>query len=100
MFENDNFFIQVLKSGANDLAMGSEGLTYDDIKSEMQSSGYRIDIFEEHQKIWQVIREAFIYPDGIGEKRKYYLSLDSFFNFLDYIELNDSKNPQNRHLNY
>lgn len=94
MPNDDDFLIQVLKYGANDLSMGGEGLTYDDLKSEMQAFGYSIETFEEHERIWQIIREAFVYPEGMGGCRKYYLSLDAFFNFLDYVEVNELENHQ------
>lgn len=94
MFKDDDFFIQVVKYGANDFLTGGKGLTYDDLKSKMQAFGYRVETLEEHEKIWQVIREAFVYPEGMGGCRKYYLSLDYFFSFLDYVELNELENYQ------
>ena len=94
MSNDDDFLIQVLAYGANDLSMGGEGLTYDDIKSGMQAFGYSIETFEEHERIWQIIREAFVYPEGIGSGRKYYLSLEFYFYFLDYMEINELDNNQ------
>jgi hypothetical protein len=92
MFEKDDFIFQLLKYGANDLSVGINGLTYNELKSNLQDLGYKIETMEEHQKIWQVIRESFVYPEGIGGNKKYYLSLDSFFNLLDYLELNELEN--------
>ncbi|MDH5481118.1 MAG: hypothetical protein OEX11_10200 [Nitrosomonas sp.] len=89
--EKDDFMIQLLKYGANDLLMGGEGLTYDDLKTNLQIVGYQINTVEEHHKIWQVIRHAFVCPEGIGGDKTYYLSLESFFYLLDYIEGNKSK---------
>lgn len=94
MPNDDDFLIQVLTCGAIDLSMGGRGLTYDDLKAEMQAYGYSIETFEEHERIWQIIREAFVYPEGIGGCRKYYLSLESYFNFLDYVEVNELDNRQ------
>lgn len=94
MSNDDELLIQVLAYGANDLSMGGEGLTYDDIKSGMQSFGYSIETFEEHEIIWQFIREYFIYPDGIGGSRKYFLSLESYFYFIDYMETNELEDHQ------
>lgn len=94
MSNDDDFLIQVLAYGANDLSMGGKGLTYDDIKSGMQAFGYSIETFEEHERIWQIIREAFVYPEGIGGRRKYYLSLESYFYFLDYMEINELDHHQ------
>ena len=87
--EKDEVMIQLLIYGAKDLLMGGEGLTYDDLKSSLQEIGYSVITIQEHQKIWQVIRQAFVYPEGIGGNQKYYLSLESFFYLLDHIEIND-----------
>ncbi len=87
--EKDEIMIQLLIYGAKDLLMGGEGLTYDDLKLNLQEIGYSVITIQEHQKIWQVIRQAFVYPEGIGGNRKYYLSLESFFYLLDHIEIND-----------
>lgn len=94
MSNDDDFLIQVLAYGANDLSMGGDGLSFDDIKSGMQAFGYSVETFEEHERIWQIIREAFVYPEGIGGGRKYYLSLESYFDFLDHMEINASDNHQ------
>lgn len=89
LLEKDDIMIQILVYGAKDLLMGGEGLTYDDLKANLQEIGYSIITIQEHQKIWQIIRQAFVYPEGIGGNRKYYLSLESFFYLLDHIEIND-----------
>jgi len=89
LLEKDDIMIQILVYGAKDLLMGGEGLTYDDLKSNLQEIGYSITTIQEHQKIWQIIRQAFVYPEGIGGNRKYYLSLESFFYLLDHIEIID-----------
>ena len=94
MSNHDDFFIQVLAYGANDLSMGGDGLTYGDIKSGMQAFGYSIETLEEHERVWKIIRKAFVYPEGLGGCRKYYLSLESYFVFLDYMENNDSEHHQ------
>ncbi len=94
MSNDDDFLIQVLTCGAIDFSMGGRGLTYDELKAEMQAYGYRIETFEEHERIWRIIRKAFVYPEGIGGRRKYYLSLESYFYFLDYVEVNESDNRQ------
>ena len=94
MSNDDDFLIQVLAYGANDLSMGGDGLTYDDIKSGMQAFGYSVETFEEHERVWQIIREAFVYPEGLGGCRKYYLSLESYFDFIDYMEVNELDNNQ------
>ncbi len=74
--------------------MGGEGLTYDDIKSGIQAFSYNVETFEQHEKLSQIIRENFIYPDGISGYRKYYLSMKSYFNFTDYLEINELGNHQ------
>ncbi len=93
LLEKDDLMIQLLIFGAEDLLMGGEGLTYDDLKSNLQDIGYQMITIEEHQKVWQVIRQAFIYPEGIGGNKKYYLSLESFFYLLDHIEINNLAKP-------
>lgn len=85
----DDFIFHLLKYAANDLVIGNYGLTYNDLKSSLQDLGYQIETIEEHQKIWQLIREAFVYPEGIGGDKKYYLSLDYYFNLLDYLEFDE-----------
>ncbi len=71
------------------LLMSGRGLTYDDLITEKQTYRYSIETFEEHYRIWLIIREAFVYPEGIGECRKYYILLESYLNFLDYVEVNE-----------
>jgi hypothetical protein len=93
LLEKDDLMIQLLVCGAKDLLMGGEGLTYDDLKSNLQEIGYQVTTAEEHQKVWQVIRQTFVYPDGIGGNRKYYLSLESFFYLLDHIDISDLERP-------
>jgi hypothetical protein len=100
VFDKDEFVIELLKYGATDLSIGCRGLTYDDIKAGMQAFGYQIETPEEHQKIWQVIREAFVFPEGMGGDKRYYLSLDSFFNLLDYMEFSGLEHHQNLRLNH
>ena len=88
-FDSEDVMFQLLKQGANDLLLGGEGLTYEDIRNNLNEMGYQIITTEEHQMVWQIIREAFVYPNGIGTDCKYYLSLESLFYLLDHIEISE-----------
>ena len=50
MLVKDDFIFQLLKYGANDSAIGNNCLTYNELKSNMQDLGYKIETLEEHQK--------------------------------------------------